>query len=260
LIAVSRSKDFQEWSAPEVIVSPDPSDLAPGAKWPELYNMSGFSYGEGFAGLLVVFNLTKLSPPVRGQGANVSRWDGPVDVKLVHSPDGTHWKRFEDGSYVLPRGPEGSFDAGCILSVANAPVIHGREMWFYYTGVNTSHGAPMPPKKIAVGRASWRVGGLVSLDASGRGVVETPPLTFSGDRLEVNVDASHGNVRVELLKADGSALPRFSAKECNPIRSDAVSEVVSWRGGSAVPRDRPLALRFHLDNAKLYGFRVSPGK
>ena len=94
-----------------------------------------------------------------------SPWEGPLAAQLAHSRGGLNWHRFGDRSSIIPRGARGSFDAGCILCSADRPLVHGDEVWHYYTGINTMHGGPMPPKRCVIGRVSWRLDGFVSLDA-----------------------------------------------------------------------------------------------
>ena len=113
-----------------------------------------------------------------------SPWEGPLAAQLVHSRDGLNWHRFSDRTPIIPRGARGSFDAGCILCSADRPLVHGDEVWHYYTGINTMHGCPMPPKRCVIGRVSWRLDGFVSLDAAAfEGWVETVPLAPAGRRL-----------------------------------------------------------------------------
>ena len=171
-LAVTRSQDFVSWSPPSMILTPDEEDDAwaqnPGERG-EFYNLSGFRYGSQFLGFLPLFRITSVTPrasdsaAARALGANVSPWDGPIEAQLVHSRDGVLWNRFEDRSPIIPRGQPGSFDAGMILAVADRPIIVGDEVWVYYTGINTTHGGTIPPKRAAIGRASWRLDGFVSL-------------------------------------------------------------------------------------------------
>ena len=218
--------------------------------------MSGFVYGRQFLGFLPVFNVVR---DVRGQevGAEQSPWDGPIEAQLAHSRDGRRWERFADRSPIIPRGGPGSFDAGCILCSADRPIVHGDEVWHYYTAINTLHGGPMPPKTATIARAAWRLDGFVSLDAGHfGGVVETVPLNLPSGQLVVNADASQGSLAVELLSPAGETLPGFSRQDCTDVRSDSVRHVVRWQDRQRLPAGQPLRLRFHLDTAQLYSFRV----
>ena len=57
-----------------------------------------------------------------------------MDVELAISRDGLHWQRpFRSQPFFLPRGPEGAFDSGSILS-NGAPIFLEDEFRFYYGG------------------------------------------------------------------------------------------------------------------------------
>ena len=146
LIAVFTSRNFLDWSDPELIIVSDEQDdawIQDPEQRGEFYGMSGFVYGRQYLGFLPVFNVVR---DVRGQevGAEQSPWDGPIEAQLAHSRDGRTWERFVDRTPIIPRGAPGSFDAGCILCSADRPVVHGDEVWHYYTAINTLHGGPMP--------------------------------------------------------------------------------------------------------------------
>ena len=252
LIAASRSPDLLTWQTPMTILVPDELD-DPRA---ELYDLSGFWYEDRFVGLLPVFRVTSYEPGRRGvDGADVSAWDGPIEAQLASSADGLQWQRFEDRAPIIPRGPAGSFDAGCILGLADAPVIADDRLWIYYTAVNTTHGGPMPPKEITIGLASWRLDGFVSLEAGAEGgVVETIPLSAGGPQLEVNLEAPGGSLEVEALAPDGRVLPGCSRAECRPVAGDSVRAAVRWKERSGLDPSRRLRLRFHLRDGRLYSF------
>ena len=285
LVAVATSQDFRRWNSHGVCLAPDELDDAwrqdPGQRT-EFYGMSGFVCGGQFLGFLPVFDVirdargesgmpesvaadgsTGLHAPaaISDSGVEIDQapWDGPIAAQLAHSRDGRNWERFEDRSPIIPRGAPGSFDAGCILCSADRPLVHNDEIWHYYTAVNTMHGGPMPPKTIAIGLAKWRLDGFVSLDAGHfGGVVETILLEpRGGGRLEVNVDAAGGSLAVEALSAAGEPLPGYARQDCQAIRTDSVRQTVRWRRlTSNLPAGQPLRLRFHLQDAKLYSFRI----
>ena len=283
LIAVATSRDFKTWDSHDICLAPDERDDAwalDAGQRTEFYGMSGFTYGGQFLGFLSVFDVIKDARGESGMPASIGAdggaglhapvaisesgieidqapWDGPIAVQLAHSRDGRNWQRFEDRSPIIPRGAPGSFDAGCILCSADRPLIHGDEIWHYYTAVNTMHGGPMPPKTISIGRAAWRLDGFVSLDAGHfGGVVETVPLQPAGGRLEVNVDAASGSLAVELLSAAGEPLAGYAREDCRAVRTDSVRQTVRWNGDAHLPTGQPLRLRFHLHDARLYSFRI----
>jgi hypothetical protein len=274
-IALTRSRDFSSWSAPKMILTQDEEDDAWSQKpqeRTEFYNLSGFSYGSQFLGFLPIFKIMTVTPrtspgdrPGVGErevdrssgalGAEQSPWDGPLEAQLVHSRDGVQWNRFEDRSPIIPRGQPGSYDAGCILAVADRPIIVGDEVWVYYTGINTTHGGPIPPKQASICRAVWRLDGFVSLESgSDGGVVETVPVLLQGNRLVVNADASKGKLEVELLSENGSPLTGYTRLDCETISSDSIRQTVRWKNGEDINNTEALRIRFFLTNAHLYSF------
>lgn len=260
LVFLATSKDMQTWSHPRLALAPDEIDdaqtMAEGGKWSQFYNMSVFPYGGQYLGLVTHFRFSG-KPPQTGPGQSPD--DGPIDVQLVHSRDGRHWGRLCERQPVIPNGPY-AYDAGCILGTANQPVMVGDEMWIYYTGITTTHGGFLPEKRIAIARASWRLDGFVSLDAGQEaGVVETVTLNPEGDRLLVNANAANGDLRVEVLGADGLPLPGYTVDDCIPMQADSVRHAMRWEQHDQLPPASPIALRFHLRNAGLYSYRIKRG-
>jgi hypothetical protein len=124
----------------------------------------------------------------------------------------------------------------------------------------------MPPKRIAIGLASWRRNGFVSLDAGAyEATVLTRAVRVEGGEaavLELNVDASGGSLRVALLPAgaetaDEEPLPGFATADCEVIQSDSVGAVVHWRGGPSLPSSA-FRIRFEMVDASLFTFRLRP--
>lgn len=214
--------------------------------------MSVFPHAAGFLGFPTIFRVTATDRPAAELGHGQSSTDGTLDVQLITSTDGRAWQRTEKREAIIPRGAAGGFDGGSIFGVCSTAVHTDDETWVYYTGINTSHGAPMPPKRIAIGRAEWRRHGFVSLDAAESGRVQTKPLRIGSSSLIVNADAKGGELRVALLEADGRAIPGFSADECEPLRSDETRWTAKWNGGASMPTDREVSVVLQMRNARLF--------
>lgn len=258
LVYLSSSPDMQSWSEPELVMAPDEIDdartEAEGGLFSQFYHMAVFPYAGMWLGFVTHFRHT--GPPVE-KGPEQSRDDGPIDVQLVHSRDGRSWSRCEDRAPVIPNGPH-DYDAGCILGVANGPVVSADEVRLYYTGITTTHGGCMPRKKITIARAAWRLDGWVSLDAGETpGTVETRPLSGEGQRLIVNADAAWGELRAEVLDPSGAPVPGYRLPDCMPVTGDGVRQTVCWRRRSALPSSRGMRIRFLLGNASLYSFSIT---
>ena len=72
----------------------------------------------------------------------------------------------------------------------------------------------------------------------------------------LNVQAPNGAVAVEILDETGDPVPGYRKADCSVFQGDAIRHAVVWRGQPNVsqPAGKPLRLRFHLKNAKLYSF------
>ena len=108
--------------------------------------------------------------------------------------------------------------------------------------------------------AKLRLDGFFYLEARDKpGTMVTRPFELKGDKLQVNVDASEGLVRVELLDAQGHPIPHFSGVAAKAQRKvDQLRMEPEWRGQTSLSslKGKVIRLRFHLDNARLYSFRV----
>ena len=136
--------------------------------------------------------------------------------------------------------------------------MHDDELVAYYTtGRNFGHGGPNKDSLFSIGRVSWRRDRLVSLQADAeRGGVETVPLETPGNRLEINADATGGEIAVEVLDAEGNVQLGYSREACDAIDDDSLSHQVRWEGKDLSGIRRPFRLRFLMHNAKLYAFRI----
>ncbi len=254
LVYLSTSRDLKTWSDPVLAMAPDEIDDAmvvkEGGQYSQFYNMSVFPYGSQFLGMITHFRFTGTSQKRETQQ---SRHDGPIDVQLVTSRNGRSWTRCEDRSPVIPNGPY-PYDAGCILGVANSPVVVNDELWLYYTAITTTHGGGFPEKQISIALAKWRMDGFVSLDTGNEeGLVETALISCKGNHLTINADIK-GTMSVAVLGESGEPLSEFSHGDCNVLSGDSIRHTVTWKKHDRLPSDTPIHLQFRMKNAKLYSF------
>jgi hypothetical protein len=254
-VSLSRSHDFKSWSTPELVFAADAEDdswVRNPDERTEVNNMSVFPHAAGFIGLPTMFRVLGKDRPKENLTSGQSPTDGIIDVQLVTSPDGRIWARTHPRISVIPRGAPGAFDAGTILGVSSTCVHVRDETWVYYTALTTSHGASIPPKRIAIGRAEWRRHGFVSLDSGEQGRVETKPVQLEGPELVINANAAGGEVRVALLEADGKPIPGFTIEASEPLHADATQWHARWRSNAAAPVDRPVRVELAMKQARLY--------
>ncbi len=249
-VGFSATKDFENWPASELILTPDEfddrwvtSESTEGAHT-DFYGLCGFAYESMYLGFLWIFPITN--------GKN----DGPVFVELVTSHDGVHWERQEKPRPpILPTGPDGAWDDG-MLFTPNHPLVEDGLIKLYYGGFDVTHGKD--GGKAAVGLATLRKDGFASLNAGDEvGTITTKPLAGAVGPIAVNYCATEGWLKVELLDGEGRVLPGYGREDCVALESDSIDAEVIWGDGRGIPDVRkPLRIRFLLRNAEIYSFRV----
>ena len=252
--AVTTSDDFLHWTPLRVTLTPDAVDdqwVADPDQRTEFYAMNGFPYGQSYLGVVPRFMIRRLIPKPQKDQSSV---DGPLEGQLIVSRDGLDWHRLPDRTPVIPSGT--TFDQS-IMNLAAAPLVVGDRIYFYYTGINTTHGGPTPPKRIAVCLARWRLDGFASRDAGAAGgYLETTPIKRTGT-LEVNAEAAKGEVRVGVEDALGNPLTGYGADDCVPLRGDETHQRVRWTRHPELPSAVPFGLRFEVRRASLYSYTIA---
>lgn len=253
-VNLSTSTDFVTWSAPRLVLSADARDLdiaharfpsvspAPGV---EIYGMPSMRYGEQYLGLPWVFEILQT-------GASVGQDEGPVLTQLAASQDLVHWNRPDRTPIVTPGAASTAWDHGQIYSGSSFVTV-GDEVRLYYGGWLGYHAQGGGAR---VGLATWPRDRFVSWHATTAGSVTTRTLDAAGSVLAVNVDPNGGELRVEVLDADGHAIPGYTLAESIPINAASLHQQVGWTSHSSLPVDRPLRLRFALTAGDLYAYQI----
>ena len=184
-------------------------------------------------------------------------------VEVVFSRDGFHWHRPNRRFFIPATKREGDWDRNYIHPAVGGCLIVRDKLYFYYggwSGESPALGGDMYAGG-STGLAVLRRDGFASMeaDASG-GVLTTRPLTFRGKCLFVNLDALQGELRVEVVDGDGKSIAPFGVDSCVPLCADDTCQLVKWGPGDDLSAlaGQPVRLRFHLRNASLYAFWVSP--
>jgi hypothetical protein len=225
----AESKDFLQWTDIVLILAADERDK-PGD---QLYSMTITRYQSVYIGILKVYDTTT----------------DRCDIQLAISRDAKHWERLVRRPF-LPNGQnKGDFDYGNIDN-AGDPIRVGDELWFYYSGRSTLHNEL--PNDGSMGLAKLRVDGFASVGGPNQeGTLTTQPLLLKGNSLFVNADAKGGELKVEILSVEG-----FDPGHCLPITTDGVRQEIRWKDQSGMKplEGKPVRLRYHLKNARLYSF------
>jgi hypothetical protein len=102
-------------------------------------------------------------------------------------------------------------------------------------------------------------GGVRRVVKNASGVLTTRPIRFSGAHLFVNADANGGDLRVEVLDANGRVIAPFTRDACVPVTTDGTRTAVTWAKGSiADVAGQEVRLRFSMTRGRLFAFWVSP--
>ena len=221
----------------------------PEAHRAEFYGMPLMPYGDILLGFLWVFDA---SGSVREDGGNQ---DGPVHVQLVGTRDLRRWQRLGERMPLLAPGPSGQWDCGSIYT-ANRPIVVGDEIWLYYTGKDQGHYS-RPDVVGSIGLARWRLDGFVSINANAdTGTLTTRPVTFTGNRLNINAESVDGEIAVELLDEAGRPIEGYEAASCVPFKGDDVRYEMAWKQGGdlAALAGKPIKVKVHMRRARLYSF------
>lgn len=185
------------------------------------------------------------------------------DIQLLTSRDGIGWQRAGGRRPFLRHGLDGSATSGII--VANPwLVLVGDEQWLYFAGRGETHAIKARDGlQSGLFRATIRRDGFISADAGyGGGQFTTPPLSFGGNCLELNLDGSAGGwLKVEIQDAEGRPLQGHSLDDADPVMGNGLNKTVTWKNQYDVGKfaDQRVRLRFVMRDMKLYSFQF-PGR
>jgi hypothetical protein len=175
------------------------------------------------------------------------------------SRDGFHWDRPSRQRFIPVTGKEGDWNYGNTQSAAGCCLIVGDKLYFYFSGREKD--PDNWPGRASTGLAMMRRDGFASMNAGAdEGTLTTRSLRFNGQHLFVNAAAHQGNLIVEALDESGRVIEPFSKSNCVPMCEDNTLAEVKWKGAEnlSVLSGQPVRFRFHLRNAALYAFWVSP--
>ncbi len=114
--------------------------------------------------------------------------------------------------------------------------------------------------RVLTGLAKCKAGRLAHVEPyEKRGEFTTLPIVVEGSRLLINARCeAGGSIRAEVQDAEGNPLPELCLDDALVFSGDRVAHEVRWRRArfEEVNR-RVIRLRFVLEGAKLYSFRVA---
>lgn len=246
----SESKDFLQWSRPQLVCAPDDADGLL-----EFHTSPVFLHRERFFCLNQILNRAER---------------GRMDIELMTSRNGLEWERPFRAPFFLARSPGEQFDSGTVLSNANM-IVHGDEMRFFYGAYSSGAiggGTDITgdQQKSGVGLATLpldRFAGIRSEPQAATAKVKAPPnigqITLKPVDLSkrkeifVNANAGGGSVSAELLDLDGFRVPGYDKAASVPLQKDALRSRLAWKGRKLSElKPGSYHIRLHLQNAAVF--------
>ena len=212
LVSRLESDDFVNWKAGGVILR---SALEEGRS-SQTYALTVFPYANGYLGYLMMYHV--------GTGRR-------VDCELAWSADSIHWERVAPGRPLLPNGPMGAYDSGCIYAQAGPAVMEEGRLVLYYGGSPTVHTgwkrsgalcrATLPEDGFAGLRAGDSGGELLTSALRRTGQIR---LTGQGDLRWTEESVGDGQVRIRIQVGEGGRLYGIHGAELVDPRMKEVAE------------------------------------
>lgn len=231
---------------------------------PQLYNLDCAAYESVLLGLFSIWRGDYRSPST-DKAKELLELGRPKQnsVCVGFSRDGFHWDRPDRQPFLPTSEKMGDWNWGNVQSTVPCCLVMGEELWFYVSGRagKSFPGTEHLDSGASTGLAKLRRDGFVSMDAgSDAGTLTTRPVRFRGKHLFVNLDAPEGQLRVEVLNAEGQPISPFDRERCRPIRGNSTRQTVSWEGANdlSAVAGKPVRLRFHLTDGRLYAFWATP--
>ena len=240
------------WCGADRLDEPDPKVGDPA----QLYSLNAVAYESLLVGAFYIHLGPKNGICAKGKFPKIT------EIKLGFSRDGFHWSRPDRRAFIPASRAEGTWDRAYLHSTSGVFFLDGDELVFPYCGYSGI--APDGRRGMyfgaSVGLARLRRDGFASMDAGASvGTLTTRPLKFDGRYLFVNVDCPKGELRAELLDAQGRVIEPYTLENSEPVQADSTLAALKWKGDSkeTPPSGRPIRVRFSLRNGSLYSFWFS---
>ena len=189
---------------------------------------------------------------------------GPLESQVAVSRNGLDWKRHPEPAYVGIGRHQGRDVVTAYI--AQGMVRRGEELWQYYFGETHYHSPHTEdPDGRGVYRLVQRLDGFISLDSpyGHETTAITRPLTFTGNRLELNVDTDAvGYLQVGFLDERGREIDGYTVDDCVYVNGDFIAKEVDWleAGADLSPLvGRTVQVVFRMRGAKLYAMQFVEG-
>jgi len=233
------SRDFKNWSQGSAIGfvrEPQHTLLGPGR------SREGEQTHEGIS----VWHRNNLLVGLSGMWHGAKEWsDVTIDLGLVVSNDGVHFREPAHEHVFLKRGKDGAWDQGGLLQGQGFENV-GDQTYLYYGAWDPRHWQKSPPRG-GIGIATLprdRFADLVvDTRTQGPGDYQMPttvsefltaPVAITGDgshRFYLNAAGLHDEafLKIELLNELGDPLPLYSGKNAAVVKSPGFQTPIQWK-------------------------------
>ena len=247
-IGLTRTRDFFNWPAPQLVLFPDGQDD------PDIsfYGADYFPYPERD-------DLHCMLVQVYHHASD------HVDSQLAFSRAGLLWQRPERRA-IIPVGPPGAADSAMVYSwgsgIATLPDGRWGSLYGGYRGLHNDSRAGRPG---VLQWAAWKPHRFCGGEAAGEGRLTIPTVARTAKQLRLNYRCRPGGwVKVEVLRAipsrihpDVDPVAGLSFDACDMLTGDETEAVVTWNGNSDVTAaGEMLAIRLQMFQAKVFAYQV----
>ena len=250
-IARSVSKDFINWSEPELMKFDTPlEDLyingtQPYYRAPQILISMPFRFSS-HSKVLSDYELEK-------NNIHKTMWDGVSDGVLLTSRGGNTYQRKFMESFIRPGADQQNWAARSNTPAMGVIPTNENEMSFFVT---RAYGTP----NCFLERMTMRVDGFASLHAGyNEGYVITKPVILIGKSFQLNfATSSIGYVQVVLIDQDGKEIPGFGLADAEKIQGDKVDEHIKWTSNKSIKElsGKTVRIKFIIRDADVYSVGI----
>lgn len=257
-----RSPDFVNWSRAKALSFSRPGQLTNTPVSGQQTHMGAGLWNRGNV-LVGLYGMWQDGPTQRPAGSS-HLWGTHVDLGLILSNDGIHFREPVADFKVIARGKEGEWDSIALLQ-GHAFVNVGDQTMIWYSHWDTS----AEFRTMETGLATLRRDGfgyLSPMAAENDGHFITQTLVSSGQPLKIEVNAENvtpeSPLRLELLDHLDRPLPGFSGSNAVQITASGTQKSVTWPNSRnlRLPTGTRFAIRVHFpvrSTARVYALNVS---
>lgn len=257
-----RSPDFITWSKAKAFAFARPGQLTNPAMIGQQTHMGAGLWNRGNV-LVGLYGMWQDGPKEKPKGSS-HLWGTRIDLGLVVSNDGIHFREPVPDFKVIARGNEGEWDSIALLQ-GHAFANVGDQTMLWYSHWDTGGGL----KNMEIGLATLRRDGFGFLsrkedDSEAHCITRTIDALDHDARLLVNADAvtADAPLLIELVDHLDRPLPGYSGPEAARVAQAGTRQEVAWpkAKSSRLPHNVRFAIKATFpgnSNAKLFALSIT---